>query len=431
MKKNILIILSLFSSLILLLFLIFYYSGIIEFSSKEDKLGKKSPNINDLKTLPYLSWAPIEKNNENKRGVAYYDTKLSYPGINIYCSMTKKKAYLIDMNGNIIHIWSPSINKTIEWHDIEMDKKGNLFVILWEEMLLKLDWDSNIKWTIKAPFHHVIAISENGDIYSLTKEIIKIPYVSQLIPIINHYLVIISPDGKIREKISVYDLVKNKIPETDYDNIIRAINKTGGHIEIRHDTPFDILHSNSVEVINRDISGLCKKGDVLISIRELNLVAIVDMKKEKVIWSWGENDLDKQHNPTLLNNGNILIFDNGMKRKYSRIIELNPLTKKIVWEYKGSPPNSFFSYNRGVNQKLPNGNILITESAKGHVFEITRGGKIVWEFYNPDIDVKESKREAIYRMLRIDSSQISQLNIKPSINQPQAASAMSSSSQLP
>ena len=50
---------------------------------------------------------------------------------------------------------------------------------------------------------------------------------------------------------------------------------------------------------------------------------------------------------------------------------------------------------------MPNGNTLITESDSGHVFEVTKDGSIVWEFYNPEVNIKAKKRTAIYRMMRI------------------------------
>ena len=72
-------------------------------------------------------------------------------------------------------------------------------------------------------------------------------------------------------------------------------------------------------------------------------------------------------------------------------------------------PEKFFSALIGSNQRLPNGNTLITESDKGHVFEITREGKIVWEFYNPNINMEAKKRETIYRMTRIYNPEIHRL----------------------
>jgi len=114
----------------------------------------------------------------------------------------------------------------------------------------------------------------------------------------------------------------------------------------------------------------------------------------------------------LLSNGNILIFENDVRSdrgNYSRVFELNPKTEKIVWEYKADPPEKFYSGNMGSAQRLPNGNTLITESTKGHIFEVTRDGEIVWEFYNPKFN-KEGKRKTIYRFLRLTLEDLKKIN---------------------
>ena len=162
---------------------------------------------------------------------------------------------------------------------------------------------------------------------------------------------------------------------------------------------FDLYHSNTIEVLERDI-GVAKAGDLLICIRNRNLVAAVDLEEERVVWSWGKGELDWPHHPSLLDNGNVLIFDNGARRGYSRVIEVNPSTGEIEWEYRGDPPESFFSRIRGAAQKLPNGNILITESDRGRAFEVTEGGEVVWDFFNPEFN-QRGKRMVIYRMMRI------------------------------
>ena len=75
--------------------------------------------------------------------------------------------------------------------------------------------------------------------------------------------------------------------------------------------------------------------------RNKNIIAVVDVRTNQVVWRLKEKSLDFPHQPTM-HNGNILIFDNGAHRSYSRIIGLNPFTKKIVWEYTGSSKESFF-----------------------------------------------------------------------------------------
>lgn len=225
------------------------------------------------------------------------------------------------------------------------------------------------------------------------------------VPILNDYIVVLSPKGEIKKEISLYKILKKEVPSGRFicinffwipkpSSLIRIIKQRNrSEFIFNQGPPFDILHTNTIEIIGKDIDGLCEKGDLLISLCFLDLIGILDIEREKIIWKWGPGHLDRQHHPTLLENENILIFDNGTNRKYSRIIELDPLTKKIVWEYTSKPLRQFFSPTRGGNQRLPNGNSLITESDRGRVFEITKNGEIVWEFYNPVIDKTTKKRE--------------------------------------
>ena len=67
----------------------------------------------------------------------------------------------------------------------------------------------------------------------------------------------------------------------------------------------------------------------------------------------------------------------------SKVIEIDPFTQETVWAYRGTPENGFFTATCGSNQRLPNGNTLITESDAGRAFEVTPDNQIVWEYYNP------------------------------------------------
>ena len=102
--------------------------------------------------------------------------------------------------------------------------------------------------------------------------------------------------------------------------------------------------------------------------------------------------------------GNILVFDNGgfsgfgsylnglpatwpnKLRDYSRVVEFNPITLRVVWEYKvpvaGDAPKFFSTLISGA-QRLRNGNTMITQGGTGRVFEVTRSGDIVWDYVSP------------------------------------------------
>jgi hypothetical protein len=90
-----------------------------------------------------------------------------------------------------------------------------------------------------------------------------------------------------------------------------------------------------------------------------------------------------QHDPTVLDDGNILLFDNAGYALSSQVIEIDPRTGDVAWAWRGAPPESFFTLLGGSAQRLPGGNTLITESCRGRAFEVTRGGDVVWEYVNP------------------------------------------------
>jgi hypothetical protein len=71
----------------------------------------------------------------------------------------------------------------------------------------------------------------------------------------------------------------------------------------------------------------------------------------------------------------------------SRVLEIDPATKHIVWQYtaedSGRPPWTFFSSFVSNAQRLPNGNTLITEGMHGRIFQVTPSGAVVWEYLTP------------------------------------------------
>ena len=378
-------------------------------------------NSEKLKSLPYLTWVSA-KDSMQYSGVIKYDEKKAYKGLNFFNPRHTPVVRLMDMQGNVIHTWMPSINLEDGFQYAHLKNDGSVLLAAKEQYLVCCDWGSKIIWKRKARIHHDIRTTKDGDLYILSRREEMVWYDGLPMAILNDYIEVYSPNGEKKKEFSVFNLLKN-IPEvTDctrkhyHSSLIELLQpnlflntikmkfiRKEGDFWFRENSAQDFFHTNSIQVIERDIPGLCKKNDILLSCRQLDLIAIVDMQNGRAIWWWGPGNLIDQHHATLLENNNILVFDNGdaRKRHYSRVVELNPFTKTIPWEYKSDPPEKFYSSTRGACQRLPNGNTLITESDAGHVFEVTKEGETVWEFYTPELDVEKQERTAIYRFTRI------------------------------
>ena len=138
-------------------------------------------------------------------------------------------------------------------------------------------------------------------------------------------------------------------------------------------------HGNSIAPVG--------ESKVLVSLRSLSTVVIIDKKTDEIVWRLGYDTLAQQHDPSMLDNGNVLVFDNGTCRKnggwsHSRVLEVNP-SGEIVWEYKDSPVHNFYSCHISGARRLPNGNTLITEGCFGRMFQVTQSCEVVWEYINP------------------------------------------------
>jgi hypothetical protein len=133
-------------------------------------------------------------------------------------------------------------------------------------------------------------------------------------------------------------------------------------------------------------------GNIMVSFAKINTVAIIEKKTGKIIWHWGTGgELAHQHSPSLLDNGNILIYDNGyhprgLALNYSRIVEVDMRKKEMVWSYEGPEGGAlkmlFYSSMHSNCQRLPNGNTLVCEGMTGRIFEVTAYQTLVWEYVN-------------------------------------------------
>ena len=87
-----------------------------------------------------------------------------------------------------------------------------------------------------------------------------------------------------------------------------------------------------------------------------------------------------------------------------RLLEVDPKTRKITWQYPGEGGIPFFSKTRGATQRLDNGNTLIVEANAGKAFEITAKGDLAWEYHTPL--TPKGKRNVIIVLRRYPESWI-------------------------
>ena len=385
-------------------FYYFIYPPSIKSNPLKTPSGEENVDLSEiLYDIGYIDYVD-EKTIPNKTGVIYYDKRRAYDGLNFYAPQTLNKMYLTDMNGDILHTWRlpAEDNPVIEWAELTGD--GSVYVITISRKgkgLFKLDWDSNILWSDYDSYHHDITISEKNYIYTLVIRQRNITIGDGTLRVQDNAIKILDQDGSPIKEVSLYDLFEDHPISERYKFNMRMMVK----YKDKQEKALDPFHANTIEMLDRNI-GIAYKGELILGFRHLRpAFVILDVHNKKISWSWGK-ELLFPHHPTILPSNNILLFDNGdlKKRAHSMILELNPYSQSIVWNYTGTPPDTFFSMIVGGNQRLPNGNTLITESTKGRAFEVTKNGEIVWDFLSPDRLKSKNKRALVTRLTRYPKS---------------------------
>lgn len=355
-------------------------------------------------------WAPTRS---PEAGVTLHDPQRAQQGYTLYTSGHEAAAYLVDMDGNVVHEWkrpfSTVWDKSAAVRDPQPDgfvyfRKAHLFpngdlLAIYEGAgdtpygygMVKLDRDGNVLWRFLEHTHHDFAVASDGRIYVLTHEISDQPAerLGHLKPPrIEDFLVVLSAEGEELMRIPLLGTVAR----SRFEPLLHTVS----FYALK-----DPLHTNTVKIVEPGLAAgfpRGKLGQVMLSFRELNAIAILDLEMQEIVWALRGPWLG-QHDPDILPNGNILLFDNNGRFKHaagrSRVLEIDPRNSEIVWQYAGTEAQPFESAIRSSQQRLVNGNTLITESDGGRLLEVTPEGDVVWEFRNPARAGKEGGKTAI------------------------------------
>jgi len=312
----------------------------------------------------------------------------AFNGYTLYMPLSDTVARLIDMQGNIVHEWNLPNTPAL---CVELLPSGNLLYSGFVNngplsdlegaggILLEVDWDSKVVWEYKDPYlHHDFKRLPNGN--TMIIKWVKIP--EGIAKNVEGGLIGTERDGLIWADV---------LQEINPDGEIVWEWVTFEELDPKNDYICNLCPRNEwTQICSIDVSST--NDMVLLSMRKMHSVYLISKQNKKIIWRWGQKELSHQSNTSFIENGNILIFDGGMHGKgvrfhFSRVIEVDPKTDIIVWNYRDTNCGDFYFYSNIMSscQRLPNNNTLICESISGRIFEITPIGEIVWEFIHPEI----------------------------------------------
>ena len=356
-----------------------------------------------------------------KTGLTYHRPQLSVKGFTIVSPLAGDSSYLIDMGGRIVHRWrfegvTPQYGQILP--------NGNLLVLGKEQrfgrrppdnpldpppplnqhvrrlggdctIIQEYDWDGNLMWEYKNELiHHDLARLENGNTMFL--EYVEVP------------------EELARQVKGGFKKPREKLPPLVADDIVE-IDRAGNEVARINiwkmldpkkdricplDRRWEWTHTNAFDLL--------PDGSIVFSAREISLVGIIDRPAGAITWRYGYPDLGHQHDVSVLRNGNIQIFDNGMHAEHlpwSSVIEVDPETSEVVWKFETDPPEAMYSPLISGAHRLARNNVLICEGMTGRLLEVTRRGEPAWEWINPFVNPRgpDVNMSWVYRAYRYET----------------------------
>lgn len=369
-------------------------------------------------------------------GTTRYDPTKAYNSFVLF-SGGDNVAHLIDLNGNSVHEWKDvAAHSTLIDPALNGGRRGHVFVTIdtaegsgtdlipglnrtrISKTIGEQDWNGNTVWQFgaKAPGgaaqqHHDWARLPNGNTIVLANQVHSVKGFKQP-KVLDDVFYEVNPAGEV-----VWKWVASEHLE--------EFGFTPEELKLVRDAESaDYLHVNNLKVVgpNRWFAAGDKRFDpenLIFDSRNANFVAIIEKKTGKVVWTLGPHyaktdrqrgrkvprpvdQISGQHDAHIIPEGlpgagNLLVFDNQGQAGYppavlpttggSRILEIDPIKKEIVWQYtaedSGGPSWSFRSTHISAARRLPNGNTFIDEGQSGRLFQVTSDGEIVWEYVNP------------------------------------------------
>ena len=247
-------------------------------------------------------------------GLTAYDPQKACPGYVLYTPMASRgDMYLIDVEGNVAHQWRLPYPPGLYGYLLP---DGNLFYggkvqdETWDRfpswkrfkggVMIEADRHGNVVWEHRDPdHHHDHRRTESGGALYMTLELMD----PSLAAKVQGGVPGSAPEGMWADVLVQVDADGNRIWEwhaAEHLDVDR-------HIITMNDRRDEWSHGNTLAPIGDD--------RVLFSFRNISTVGIVDKASGKIVWELGYETLAQQHDPNMLPNGNVLIYDNGSHKR--------------------------------------------------------------------------------------------------------------------
>lgn len=280
---------------------------------------------------------------------------------------------LLDAKGEEVHAWPVDYSQidpegpgpeNVFLHGLDVFEDGSIAVNFDSgRVLARLDSCGKVMWKTEGNFHHAVTRSFDGTLWSLRDD------------------KLVQADAESGKVLKEAGMMVDVLKQHNLQGVL-AIQSEEGPTGLRMSP--DPFHLNHIEALNPEMAAafpMFEAGDLLISMRSLNMIAVLDPGVFNIKW-FSIGPWHRQHEPRFLQDGTIAVYNNNMGFEHSQIMAIDPATMKTRIVFEGSEDVPFYSWRRGKHQLFGNGDVLIVEAEHGRAFMVNKDGALLWEYNN-------------------------------------------------
>ena len=348
-------------------------------------------------------------------GTTVHDRQRAADGYVLFASLDNGEAgeagvlHMIDTGGRVVHRWSvpftPLGGKLLPNGNIVVIGRNNKGAIKRPGVgkyhiggasgwLVELDWNGGLVFKhIDLAMHHDFAKLPNGNYVYLAWEPLPEALRTSIRggikgtefqggAMFNDKLVEVDPQGK-----TVWEWHAND----QMDSAIDIIGPLYRREEWYHGNSIYSLSDGCIAITGRFTDSLLviDRATGGIALR-FGSPAYLDGVSNRIEYRTGANVMGGPHDVREIpvgypGAGNLTCYDNGTYTGASRVVEIDR-TGTLVWQWAdGNDGRKHYSFHLGGAQRLHNGNTFVCDGANGRCLQVTREGRVVWEYVNPHI----------------------------------------------
>ena len=339
------------------------------------------PELLALQSIGYLDGTELAQGGA---GVTVHREDAE-PGLAFFTSGHGPVAQLMTLDGRQIHEWRRAFStiwpaREVDdrrsehqyWRRAALRPNGDVLAIVEGQGLVRLTWDSDVRWAWGGAAHHDLEVLPDERVWVLSRRA-RIRPALHARPVLEDAVTLLSADGCPERQINLLDAV---------------LNSSAAHLYWDGPRHGDVFHTNSLVRLDASMAAAhpsFEAGHLLLSLRTPSALVLLDPDTEQIVW-WWQGPFREQHDPQILADGTLMMFDNvGLSATRSAVRGFTLVPEPAErWRVDAIAGDPLFSRYLGAVNSLKNGNLLITESSQGAAYELTAAGEVVWAYRNPE-----------------------------------------------